>query len=253
MSHSGINSKYYQGDINYLNITDMPSGSFAVHLDGFKVDGEPVPATEETITSWEPAPGGGNISFAANVPGPITIGMGLLNNLGNKTFHALHAEIPGATPAALGLLKDKIPYSVQYMNVPCDTNVTLSLTFNGIDYHLRPQDWIANASHTGLYNNCTSMFYSAEIMPPYLGISFLQSVYTVFQYDTKQLGFAHLVDGLPTRNVSANGTSYVDVPVPTVTGFPTASPSSAADTLHPTSLAAVLAALTLSALSSLDV
>jgi len=262
-----VNSHYFQGDINYVDtMNGGVAGMVAVRLDGFKVNGEAVPPTNGTTVSWAkpsgdgnmtsewtPKPlGDGNVTYDASVPGPVVLNIqGIVNPVGNETFYALHSKIPGARLAPNFFTNYQTPPPpLQFMYVPCDTNVTVTLTLNGTDYDLRPQDWIAQGP-TSLDNNCTSMFVNAETLPPAIGISFLQSVYTVFQYDTKRVGFARLVDGLPTRNITENGTVTVDVPVPTPTGSSPAasSPSSAADSRHPASVASVLAALALTAVS----
>jgi len=219
---SGLNSKYYQGDINYLNTTIEEDGGVYVHFEGFKVNGERLAATNETLGPPLRL-GNRSILFDVSVPGPIYLiptfsGFGL----GNETFTALHAKIPGAQP----IPKSTLLYAGidQAMYVPCNTSVEITLSFNGHDYPLRPQDWIStNSSTPG--ENCMSMFINMPRVLNWVGAAFAHSVYTAVNFDTRQVGFARLADGLPTRNTTVNGTVTVDVPTATRTYANGESPS----------------------------
>lgn len=233
-------------DLDNSTTAEESGGSAYLQLDEIKVNGQALASVNETATSWTPkATGEGNVTYDVSVPGPVMLALsGIPINLGNETFNALHAKIPGATP--MGPLIN-YPIPVYMMNVPCNTTAEVSLTFGGVDYPLRPEDWIWRDRDTP-GEGCQSMIVNYPTQSAYIGTPFLQSVYTAFQFEKRQIGFAKVADGLPTRNVSVNGT--VTVGVASATGTASGS-SSAAVALHPSSVVAALAVLGVAAASLL--
>ena len=251
---SGLNSKYYQGDINYMDVSTDDLGYVSVPLDAIKVNGEKLNHTIQSVNI------GTGISTASTgvilnlgVPGPAVINVGSQwFNLGSETFKALIRKIPGSE-AVVG--DDEI---TKFLSVPCNTNLEISLSFNGQDYAMRPQDWIAIDSRNTGDKNCMALFTNYPTDPTSLSTAFLQSVYTAWKFDTRQIGFGRLPDGLPTRNTTVNGTVTVDVPMPTHTyangangdtPSTTPTPSSPATALQPAFVAAILSALSVCAAS----
>ncbi|KAF4971017.1 hypothetical protein FZEAL_9939 [Fusarium zealandicum] len=95
----------------------------------------------------------------------------------------LHSVIPGAESS------DETTYKV-----PCDSNGNLTVTFSGVDYVISSRDWVSPPNDDG---ECTSNVYGYEVVKGawLLGDTFIKNVYTVFDADKRQIGFATSVIG----------------------------------------------------------
>lgn len=90
----------------------------------------------------------------------------------------LHSIIPGAKST------DGTTYTV-----PCDSNGDLTVTFSGVDYTISSKDWVSPKNKAG---ECTSNVYGYEVVEGawLLGDTFIKNVYTVFDKDSRRIGFA---------------------------------------------------------------
>jgi hypothetical protein len=75
--------------------------------------------------------------------------------------------------------------------VPCDSKTKLAFSFSGGSYEVSPKDWISPQNSNG---KCTSNIYGIEIVPGawLLGDAFIKNVYTVFDWEQKQIGMFNL-------------------------------------------------------------
>jgi len=151
----------YEGDMTYTPL-GAKDDSWAIELDDVTYDGN-----------------------SANVGGVLAyIDTGTTFIFGpEKLVEAFHSVIPGA----------ESDNGMTY-HVPCDSNAPLTFSFSGKAFEVSPKDWISPPNSDG---TCTSNIYGREVVKGswLLGATFIKNVYTVFDKDQRQIGFAQHVDG----------------------------------------------------------
>lgn len=195
LTFGGTNNSYYQGNFSWA----PSSGNFDVELQGLVVNGHNISLPASTT----PTSGG----FTPAGPTIASI------NPGEDAF-----RVPAATAAEIFA---QIPGSVQYLKgptygvpdryngrylVPCNSSTAVTITIAGREVSVNPIHLISTIDPTGIYNNsmCLSHITADSSATPFfsLGIPFLRNVYTVFQYEPLQVGFAQLAQGLNDWTVS---------------------------------------------------
>ncbi|KZT13266.1 acid protease [Laetiporus sulphureus 93-53] len=157
----GINDDLHQGDITYTPVTQQ--GYWQVNIDGVSANGN------KTLE---------------NVSAIIDTGTTLI--IGNPDQVAqLYATIPGAKQAPES-------YGSGFYTVPCNAIPTISLSFGGKGFdistdliNLGPVDSGSSDCLAGLAGQGGMNFWI-------VGDVFLQNVYTVFDFQNNQVGFANL-------------------------------------------------------------
>lgn len=161
ITFGGVDKAKYTGDISYNNIPSpqKEDGVWAIPLEGLSVNGKK--ADVKPTLGYMDA----GTSFIFAPPNELA---------------ALLKLVPGA----------KAYDSNGYMayDVPCDTQVAISVTFAGVTYNIPPQDWVGRTNDT----NCVSRLYGYGVNNNtwLFGDAFLKNVYTVFDADKRRIGFA---------------------------------------------------------------
>ncbi|KAI1325888.1 aspartic peptidase domain-containing protein [Xylariaceae sp. FL0255] len=98
-------------------------------------------------------------------------------------------------------------------NVPCDFDSEVAFTFSGQSFNLSSSDFIANNAD----GTCTGNIYGIAYVPNgwLLGDTFLKNVYSVFDADKQQIGFASKVEPTMTSSSSASASSTMATPTST--------------------------------------
>ncbi|KAI0147819.1 aspartic peptidase domain-containing protein [Xylariaceae sp. FL1272] len=91
--------------------------------------------------------------------------------------------------------------------IPCDSDAEVAFTFSGKSWAISSKDFMSKNGDT-----CTGNIYGIEYVPGgwLLGDTFLKNVYSVFDADNQQIGFASPVaasDSTSSSSASATGTS----------------------------------------------
>ncbi|CAG8449326.1 2360_t:CDS:2 [Scutellospora calospora] len=157
MNLGGIDSNAYVGNIVYHNITDQVlfTGLWFILLSDAQIDGVSI--------------GGIGSSALIDTGTPIIVG-------NNVQVSNIHKNIPGS-----------------YWNgalwwIPCNTTSVVSLVFNNISYKISPTELIIPAVSNGTL--CQSTIQVAFDSIWIVGAAFLSNVYSVFDFDKMQVGFA---------------------------------------------------------------
>jgi hypothetical protein len=180
-----VNSTLYTGDIDYIN---MPvTNSYWI-----------LPLTAMTVQGNSVSLPSGSDSYAAIDTGTTLVG-------GPATeIQAIYAQIPDSEPGTGN-------YDGYYF-YPCDTSVTVTLSFGGNTWAVSPADFQLQDLGKG---QCVGSFFTLETgnsAPPWiLGDTFLKNVYSVFRFNPPSVGFA----SLSAYSLSMNGD--VDLAVPSAT------------------------------------
>ncbi|KAI0852101.1 aspartic peptidase domain-containing protein [Daldinia vernicosa] len=125
---------------------------------------------------------------------------------------ALYKLIPGSKTIDKG----------ETYTVPCDTDGEVAFSFSGKTYTASSKDFITAPNTAG---TCFGSVYGMEFVPGawLIGDMFLKNVYSVFDMDQKQIGFA-------ARAASGSGTSSSAGPSGTSTASPSGSSTSGSAT-----------------------
>lgn len=181
-----VNSSLYTGDIDYQDIPTSTPTYWTLPLKTLTVNGNSI-----TLAS-------GSSSYAAIDTGTTLIG-GPTDQVA-----AIFAQIPNSA-AGTG------NYQGYYL-YPCDTTVSVTLSFGGKDWSISPADFqLAQVSSS----QCLGAFFefsSSSTAPSWIvGDTFLKNVYSVFRASPASIGFAALSETAVAMN-GATGT----VPSPTI-------------------------------------
>lgn len=105
----------------------------------------------------------------------------------------LHALIPGSSPKGENFI------------VPCDSTAKVQFTFSGVTYDVSPKDYIGGpADSSG--KTCVSTIIGHQVFGPddwLVGDVFLKNVYSVFDFDNNQVGFAKRAPPTTTTTTAA--------------------------------------------------
>ncbi|KAI0312909.1 acid protease [Amylostereum chailletii] len=194
-----VNSSLYTGDIDYQDLADS-TGYWTVQLSNVSVNG----ATLDV--------GSGSASYAIVDTGTTLVGGP------SDQIAALYAQIPNS--AALTGDYDG------YYSFPCDTDVSISLSFGGPSWPIAASDFVFNRLSQ---SSCVGAFFvfstSSSSSPQWiLGDTFLKNVYSVFRASPASVGFA----SLSAQALAENG-AIGTAPTPTI-GSVSASVTGTGDT-----------------------
>ncbi|KAL4938990.1 hypothetical protein BDV06DRAFT_43686 [Aspergillus oleicola] len=108
----------------------------------------------------------------------------------------IHNNIPGSSKLS----------NENYL-VPCDSTAPVKFTFSGVDYNMSPKDYIGAELESG--GGCVSTLIAQAVFGDdvmILGDTFLKNVYSVFDFDNDQIGFAQL-PGSPSPGTTTTATA----------------------------------------------
>jgi len=181
-----VNSTLYTGDIEYI---DMPvTNTYWI-----------LPITAMTVQGNSITMPSGSDSYAAIDTGTTLVG-GPSDQIAN-----IYAQIPDSQPAT-GNYEG-------YYTYPCDTSVTVTLSFGGRSWTVSPADFQSQEISRG---TCLGAFFSlttGDSAPAWIvGDAFLKNVYSVFRFNPPSIGFASLSD----YSLSMNGDLDLAVPSATI-------------------------------------
>ncbi|KAI4207207.1 MAG: hypothetical protein LQ346_000701 [Caloplaca aetnensis] len=94
----------------------------------------------------------------------------------------------------------------EIFNIPCASKALVQLIFSGVPYDISPADYVGDPISHGS-STCTSNFIGRRPFGPnqwLVGDVFLKNVYSVFDYDEKQIGFAS------KTSQSSSASAYVE-------------------------------------------
>ncbi|KAF9164283.1 hypothetical protein DFQ26_001628 [Actinomortierella ambigua] len=156
----GINDQLYAGEITYTPVTG--ERYWVVTVGSINVNQEPVASDRKAIIESE--------------SGRITLSPG--------EAEVFFSKIPGARPSSKG--------DGQYA-YPCDSSPTVSLTFGDRSFYITPDVFNKGfESEGGSYCVAAVVGDKSSKGSITIGAPFLMNVYTVFDFDNKQVGFASL-------------------------------------------------------------
>ncbi|KAJ7043567.1 aspartic peptidase A1 [Mycena alexandri] len=182
-----VNSTLYTGDIEYI---DMPSSTNTYWI---------LPITAITVQGNSVSVSSGSDSYAAIDTGTTLVG-GPSTDIAN-----IYAQIPDSSPGTGN-------YEGYYM-YPCDTSVTVTLSFGGRSWDVSPADFQEQELGQGM---CLGSFFSlttGDSAPSWIvGDTFLKNVYSVFRHNPPSIGFASLSD----YSLSMNGNLHLAAPSATI-------------------------------------
>ncbi|EIM86445.1 aspartic peptidase A1 [Stereum hirsutum FP-91666 SS1] len=181
------NSSLYTGDIEYQSIPSNEVAYWTLAMTGLSVGSTSVDL------------GSGSETYAAIDTGTTLVGGP------TEQIAALFAGIEGSQ-AGTG------SYEGYYL-YPCETEVSVSLTFGGSSWSISPADFLlAQVSES----QCIGAFFefsSSSSAPSWIvGDTFLKNVYSVFRANPASIGFANL----SSTALAANGDNDASAPSPTI-------------------------------------
>ncbi len=181
--------------------------------------GEPQFVASTNATAWElplDSVSIGNDTLPVNGTATLDMYDGA-SQLSYEAASWLVARIPGAKLETMTLYdKDGVPGNSSAINLPCDSNVTITLRMGGADVAIPPAQLLTPRGWAGGWG-C----YARNVHPPEagnstalrleLGLVFLQSVYTVFRFgEMPAVGFVPLSDAAKGLKPSAG--AVVSIP-----------------------------------------
>jgi cathepsin D len=178
------NSSLYTGSIDYIDIPGTPNYWF-LNLASLTVQGNAISLSSGTTAAID--------TGTTNIAGPT------------DAIKAIYAQIPNSSPGT--------GQWVGYYQYPCNTDVTVSMSFGGNNWTMSSADFAFTQISTG---ECVGAFFdigsNAGTGTPswIIGDAFLKNVYSVFQYNPPAIGFAALSEVA----IAENG---VNGPVPSAT------------------------------------
>ncbi|KAI2468247.1 acid protease [Annulohypoxylon bovei var. microspora] len=191
IAFGGPNTAKFKGDISYTSI--QSGNSWAIPMDDVLYDGN-----------------------SANVKGRLAyIDTGTTFVFGPPDdVKALYKLVPGSKTTDNG----------QTYSVPCNSNASVSFTFSGQTWKASSKDFTSSPNSAG---TCFGNVYGMEFVPGawLLGDMFLKNVYSVFDVDQKQIGFAARAASSSTSTsspsvttiVSSDGSTTISTTTPTAT------------------------------------
>jgi len=158
----GTNSMLYKGDIAYTRVINA-GGLWQVSVDDIRVNGRKV---------------------LENVPAVFDTGASYIFGDWNRVselYQGLRATL--YEHGGFG-----------YYGIPCDSFPTVSFTFGGTTFEIPPQALRLPVMMEGSSDCFSAIVAERSPSTEYwsIGISFMQGVYTVFEYRNLQIGFAEL-------------------------------------------------------------
>ncbi|KAJ6581457.1 acid protease [Mycena capillaripes] len=182
-----VNTTLFSGDIEYI---DMPTSTNSYWI---------LPVTAITVQGNSIQVNSGTDSYAAIDTGTTLVG-GPPDQIAS-----LYAQIPDSQVGTGN-------YEGYYM-YPCDTSVTVTLSFGGKSWAISPTDFEFRDLGQG---TCLGSFFTlttGDSAPSWIiGDVFLKNVYSVFRYNPPSVGFASLSD----FSLSMNGDLNLEVPSATI-------------------------------------
>ncbi|KAI0472441.1 aspartic peptidase domain-containing protein [Xylaria cf. heliscus] len=178
-----LNPAKYTGDITYSTVKS--NSAWTIPMDDITISGKSASITGRSAYIDT------GTSFVFGPPDDVK---------------AMYNLIPGSST------KDGSSYSV-----PCDTDSQVAFTFSGQSWNVSSKDFLSAPNSDG---TCTGNIYGMEYVPGgwLLGDVFLKNVYSVFDVDHGQIGFA------------AKAVPATTTPSTTTTTSPTGTSSAAAST-----------------------
>ncbi|KAI0453174.1 aspartic peptidase domain-containing protein [Xylaria acuta] len=188
-----LNPNKYTGDITYSSVKS--DSAWTIPMDDITISGESAAITGRSAYIDT------GTSFVFGPPDDV---------------EAMYKLIPGSST------KDGSSYSV-----PCDTDSQVAFTFSGQSWNVSSKDFLSAPNGDGV---CTGNIYGMEYVPGgwLLGDVFLKNVYSVFDVDNGQIGFA--AKAVPKTTQPSTTTTTV----PTGTSPATMSTDSASTSAVPT-------------------
>ncbi|KAF7308806.1 Aspartic peptidase A1 [Mycena kentingensis (nom. inval.)] len=173
-----VNESLYTGEIEYI---DMPtSNSYWI-----------LPITALTVNGNSVTVPSGSDSYAAIDTGTTLVGGP------EEEIAAIYAQIPNSQ-AGSG------DYDGYYL-YPCDTDVTVTISYGGQAWSISPADFELQQVSRG---TCVGSFFTlstgASAPSWIIGDTFLKNVYSVFRYEPASIGFAALSDTALAMNGNIN-------------------------------------------------
>lgn len=182
-----VNNSLFTGDIEYINIPSEAANSYWI-----------LPITAITVQGNSISPGTGRETFAAIDTGTTLVGGPA------QEIASIYAQIPGSS-LGTGQFEG-------YYLYPCDTSVTVALSFGGRSWTVSPADFQVQQVSRG---TCLGGFFAlttGDSAPSWIvGDTFLKNVYSVFRFNPASIGFASLSDA----SLAMNGN--VDLQAPSAT------------------------------------
>ncbi|KAG2066683.1 acid protease [Suillus decipiens] len=182
----GTNSSLYNGSIEYLNLTGPPS-YWLLTVSSITVQGK-------TIAIDSPS------GLAAIDTGTTLIGAP------SPIAASIWAQVPGSTELT-GDWQGLYAF-------PCDTNVTVYISFGGTNWAISPLDMNLGTLHDTMMSNanatsqmCTGGIFDIGIgsVPAWIiGDTFLKNVYSVFRASPAAVGFAQLASSSSSSTRSSD-------------------------------------------------